>query len=273
MKLRYLFFLSFLSLLLHGCEEVIQADLDTAPPRLVVDASIDWIKGTAGNEQHVRLTTTAGYYEEGVPTVSGATVFITNAAGDVFTFTETPGTGDYVCTDFVPELLAEYRLTVISGGQTYTATETLMPTTDVTQIEQDDQGGFFGDEIEVRFFFQDDPAADNYYVVRFDSEVIPFPEYESFSDEFFQGNQSFEFFSHEDLAVGDQVHFRLYGVSRRHQEYMTKLLLIAGGGGQGPFGTAPATVRGNLVNTTDPDTFALGYFRLSEVTTSIYTVQ
>lgn len=70
-----------LAVFLTGCEKVIHVDLDTAAPRLVVDASINWIRNTAGNEQKILLSTTTGYYNEDFPTVSGATVFITNSSG------------------------------------------------------------------------------------------------------------------------------------------------------------------------------------------------
>ena len=43
--------------------------------------------------------------------------------------------------------------------------------------------------------------------------------------------------------------------------------------GGGPFETQPATVRGNIVNQTNPDNYPLGYFRVSEVSTLNYTVQ
>lgn len=271
MKPIYAFLTFLLCLLCISCEEVVHVDLNTAAPRLVIDASIDWVKGTPGTEQHVRLSTTTGYYETEIPVVSGATVFVTDDQGNVFDFTETPGTGDYVCLDFAAVMNRSYTLTVIVNGQTYTATESLVPVVDIEEIVQDNEGGFLQDEIEVRFFFQD-PPEENYYVARFDSEVQPYPEVESFSDEFFNGNRSFEFFAHEDLKAGDVVDIKLYGVSRRYQEYLAKILMMSGGN-QGPFGTTPATVRGNLINTTDPKNFALGYFRLSEVDTASYTVQ
>jgi hypothetical protein len=34
-----------------GCEDVVDVDLNTAAPRLVIDASIDWEKGTDGSVQ------------------------------------------------------------------------------------------------------------------------------------------------------------------------------------------------------------------------------
>ncbi|MBL7712163.1 MAG: hypothetical protein JNL13_06860, partial [Chitinophagaceae bacterium] len=48
--------------LLLSCTKVVVVDLKTAEPKLVVDASIDWVKGTPGHEQQIKLSTTTGYY-------------------------------------------------------------------------------------------------------------------------------------------------------------------------------------------------------------------
>ncbi|RZJ64362.1 MAG: DUF4249 domain-containing protein [Flavobacterium sp.] len=270
-KISALFPLIFL-FLLSGCEEVVDLDLETQRPRLVIDAGIDWIKDTDGSVQTIRLTTTAAYYAPTVPAVTGATVFIANSVGDIFTFTEDPGTGNYICNEFVPVLNETYFLTVDYDGQTYTAQETLVATSDILTIEQDNEGGFLGDEVEVKFFYQDEPTMGNHYLVRFDAPVFPYPDYEVISDEFINGNQTFESVSEETLEAGVDVRIRLYGISERYYDYMSKLLLMTGGSG-GPFGTAPATVRGNIVNETDESNFALGFFRLSEVDQENYTIQ
>jgi hypothetical protein len=54
---------------------------------------------------------------------------------------------------------------------------------------------------------------------------------------------------------------------------MNVLLGIAGTNGGSPFQTPPATVRGNIVNQTNFNNFALGFFRLSETDTMSYTVE
>ena len=52
--------------------------------KLVIDASIKWQKGTIGNDQTIKLSTTTGFYDSVIPTVSGATVFVTNSSNTVF---------------------------------------------------------------------------------------------------------------------------------------------------------------------------------------------
>lgn len=260
------------SLFITSCEEVVDVDLETAAPRLVVDASINWVKETPGTVQTIKLTTTTGYYNTVIPVVSGATVYITNSRGRVFDFNETPGTGQYVCTDFLPETGKTYVLTVINDGQTYTATEILYAVPDMSRIQQTDEGGFLGEDKEVRFFFDDPADEENYYMVRYDTDIIPYPEYDVMEDRFTNGNEMFNYFSDEDLKTGDRLDIKLYGISKQYYNYMAKLLDIAGGSGGGPFTTPPATVRGNLVNQTNESNYALGYFRLSQVFQLTYPV-
>jgi hypothetical protein len=105
-NIAYLFILIFFA----SCEDVINVDLETGDPKLVIDANILWQKGTSGNEQKIKLTTTTDYYTNTIPTVSGAIVFVTNSQNTVFDFIEVPNTGEYVCTNFVPVINETYTL-------------------------------------------------------------------------------------------------------------------------------------------------------------------
>jgi hypothetical protein len=257
-----------------ACEEVVDVDLNTAPPRLVVDASINWVKGTDGSQQKIKLTMTGSYYGTTVPVVSGATVFITNSTNTAFDFIETPDTGEYVCTNFVPVIGETYTLTVQHDGETYTATEKLYATPEIEEVTQKNDGGFTGDQIEIEYFFQDNPLEENFYVVRLDTEIYPFPEYGAMKDEFEQGNRMSFFASDEDFKAGDVVSSKLQGVSERYYNYMMILIsMVEGGAGSGPFQTPPVNARGNVINQTNEDNFAWGYFRLSEQASVDYIIQ
>lgn len=258
---------------MHSCEEVIDVDLDTAKPRLVVDAGINWYKGTTGAEQKIKLTTTTDFYSNTVPVVSGATVFVTNSTGTVFNFIENPGTGEYLCTDFVPQLNETYVLTVISNGQTYTATETMMSLAPIETLIQKNDGGITGEDIEVRSFYTDPAAEDNFYMYRYKYSNQVKIDYYVDEDKFFNGNSFFSVSNNDDLDQDDTVQITHYGISRSYYNFMNVLLSVAGNNGGGPFQSPPATVRGNLVNQTNFDNYALGYFRLSEADTRDYTIQ
>jgi hypothetical protein len=270
MKLFRQFILVISGFIFMQCEKVIDLELDTIPPKLVVDASIDWEKGTAGSTQTIKLTTTTGYYSSEVPKVSGATVVVT-APGKTFTFVEVSGTGQYVCTDFEPVIGETYTLMINYGGQEYTASETLVTTPDLERIEQLNNAGFDGDEIELKYYFQDDGATDNFYMSSVAAPFMKYPLLTIDSDERSQGNEMSLTFGHEDTAQGDDIVIQLSGISSRYHSYMSRLLEATAGGG--PFPTIPATVRGNLVNETDKTNYALGYFRLSEVITTNYIIE
>lgn len=273
MKLLKIMLLPFVALLITGCEKVVNADLKTAAPRLVVEASIDWVKNTAGNEQKIVLTTTTDYYSSEFPSVSGAVITVTNAANTVFNFVEKPGTGQYICNNFLPVIGEAYNLKIVLKGETYTATETFTPVPKIEDnIEQNDKGGEAGDEMEITFYYQDDASKKNAYLSSISHPHTAFPELEVEDDEFTNGNLNSESYSHEKLKAGDRVDIKLYGISKSYYNYMFKLIVASGNDGN-PFPTIPSAVRGNIVNQTNSNNYAFGYFRLAEVATKSYTIK
>lgn len=255
------------------CTKVVQVDLETAAPKLVIDASIDWVKGTTGNEQKIILSTTTGYYSTTFPTVSGADIVVTNASNTVFSFTEKPTTGEYICSNFHPVIGETYTLKVVLNGETYTATETCIGAPNIEHnITQSNNGGFGGDEVEITYYYRDNGNEENHYLQRILSPVSTFPDYKAEDDKNSQGNLMQGSFSDKDLKAGDPINIRLYGISRRYYDYFRKLL-VASGAGSGPFQTTPGSVRGNIINQTHFENFAYGYFRLSEVDVKDYTIK
>lgn len=257
---------------LMQCEKVVDIDLSTIEPKLVIDASIDWERGTTGSTQTIKLTTTSGYYDSVVPVVSGAIVVITNSTGKAFDFIEVAGTGQYTCTDFEPVGGELYTLAINYNGQRYTSSETLVLGAQLEDnIDQDDSG----DELEVKYYFRDNASETNFYLTSIQTPFITYPVYIVDSDQFTQGNMMYQTYSHADLAKGDFLTIRLYGISKRYYDYMIRLLEATGKGamGDGPFTTIPAAVKGNILNETNKANYVLGFFRLSEVVTREYTVQ
>lgn len=258
---------------LVSCSKVVDMDLETAEPKLVIDASIDWIKGTTGSEQKIKLSTTTGYYNTTFPAVTGADIVITNSTDVVFSFMENPGTGEYICSNFHPVIGETYTLKVVLNGEIYTATETCMGVPKIeNNITQNNKGGFGGDKVEIKYLYKDNGNEENYYLHRILSPVSTFPDYKAKDDKETQGNLMQEYFSDEDLKTGDLINIRLYGISKRYYDYFRKLL-AASGANNGPFQTIPGSVRGNIINQTHFANFAYGYFRLSEVDIRDYTIQ
>jgi hypothetical protein len=262
---------------IFSCEDVVNVELETAKPKLVIDAVINWQKGTTGNEQKIKLSTTTSFYSDQIPAATGATVTITNTSSPLavlYVFDEIGATGEYVCTTFDPLLNEEYQLTIVYNGQTFTSIAPLFPTPEIESTKQTLIPSFGPDEIyKVEFFFQDNGAEDNFYLVGVKNRNIAFPEYGVLSDEFFQGNQMFGLYIDPDLKKEDVLQLSVQGISEKYSNYMTKLLSISGGTGGSPFATPPATLRGNIVNQTNPNEYPLGYFHLSEIDTKTYTIE
>jgi len=263
----------FTSLFFTSCEEVVDVDLDTAPPKLVIEAAINWEKGTSGKQQVIKLSTTTGYFESQIPIVSNAIISIKNSKNQTFNFVEFNKSGRYICNDFIPQLNEQYTLTVISKGNTYTATETLKSVAPITRIEQKNDGGFTGKDTEIKAYFTDPGDEVNFYLFKYVYSNKVTSNYYVSEDKFYQGNEIFSSEVDEDLKTGDEVEITHFGISKQYYNYMNILVSIAGSNVGGPFQSPPATVKGNIINTTDKNNYPLGYFSLSETSTKKYKIE
>lgn len=261
-------------ILFYSCTDTIDVDVPNGGERLVVEASINWEKGTSGQNQIIKLSKSTPYFSsESQMPVTGASVTITNDDnGTVFTFVD-QNNGDYIIDNFVPIMDVSYSLEINYDGKTYTANETMTSVANIDYIEQDLEGGFGGedDEVVVMAHYTDPDALGNFYLAEFIVSGNPLIGLEASDDEFYNGNQTFIEYESENLEVGDVIDINLYGVSERFYDYID-LLIEQSSGGDGPFQTTPAPLKGNCKNSNDPNEEVLGYFRLSEVDRTTYTV-
>src|SRR5690606_30920513 len=142
MKTYLAFVVSIVSMAFTSCEDVIDVDVPTGQTRLVIEASLDWEKGTLGNNQIIKLSTSLPYFD--VPTsniVTGASVKVTNTdTNEAFIFVD-QNEGTYSISSFVPIIGNTYNLEVVYNDETYTASETLMAVPDINSITQSVEGG------------------------------------------------------------------------------------------------------------------------------------
>ncbi|MGB2128337.1 MAG: DUF4249 family protein [Flavicella sp.] len=275
--MKYLY-IAIAVLTLASCEDVVDIPLTESPKRLVIDANINWRKDESGkslgNIQKIKLTETTGFYETSIPVATGALVTITNTSNDsIYTFeeeTETPGI--YATDTFVPEINATYALNISYKGEEFTAEEKMLPVADIDSISQSIVNVFGNDFTRVDFHFTDPIEEGNFYVnqINFESEYIT-DNYRTYGDEVVNGNPNSVFIQDENLEPEDEIILYFYGVSERYHNYLSLLLQQITSGG--PFGTPPAPVKGNCINTTNPENKPLGYFRLSEMYVSSYVVE
>lgn len=264
--------LLFSILLLTSCEDPIDVDLNDSEPKLVIEATMFRLLDNEGGGTEVKLSLTGPFFDNDIPAITNANVIITDSNNNQSLFTHTEN-GIYTTeTNLIPQDNTQYRITVIYEGETYTATEEIETVSPWEKnIEQDNEGGFLGDEIELKAFFNDPADEENYYYVQITSDKGK--DRDIASDEFFNGNQIFALYTAEDLEAGDDVFFKIDGIDRNFYNFLFILLQQGAEDGGGPFETQPATVRGNIINETNPDNFPLGYFRVSERDTTSYIVQ
>ncbi len=267
--LLFLLAIAFMS----SCTEVVDIPLDTANPRLVVEANIYWAKGTTGNVQKIKLTKTTNFYSNTVPKVSGATVTVTNSTNVVFNFVEVTNTGEYVCNNFVPVLNATYKMNISSEGKNYTATEVLKPVAAIQGFNQDTSGGITGNDIRVQALYNDPASTTDYYLFKYKYPETIKPDFYVTDDQFYNGNPFFSVTFNNKLKQGDIIEITHFGISQQYYNYLNILLSLTGNQGGGPFQAPPVSVRGNITNTGDQNEYPFGYFSLSETDPRTYTIQ
>lgn len=257
-------------LLLTSCEEVVHLDLDTGEAKIVIDAEIQWKKGTNGNNQIIKISKMAPYYNGTTPKVSGAQVRVENSNGDVFTFNESEP-GSYICNNFVPVINMDYTLYVKAEGQSFKAVEKLISVTKINKVEQTQMPDITGPDLIVLTYYYNDPAdQENYYLADYKSDFLHYHEYILSNDESTNGNVINTSFSDADMKSGKTVDIVHRGISKQFYNYMSLVLKASEGNGSS---TPPSNIRGNIVNSNDPKNFALGYFRLSESDSVSYLVK
>ncbi len=267
------FFLLCGCVLISSCEEVIDLDVPSSEPRLVIEASLNWFEGTSGNSQEILLSLTAPYFDAAITPATGAEVKVFYSSGDVVLFEEIADTGRYHTDQFIPEIGANYILQIQYLGEIYEASEVMQSVSPIDFVMHEQTGGFSGDEIEIKAFYTDPVGLGNAYLfefVEYNPDDLTIGVYE---DQFIDGNQTFAYFADINIALGNQITINNYGLSKQAYDYLFLLSLQSSNPGGGPFSTQPATVRGNCINTTNPDNYPFGYFRLSQAHSVAYTIE
>ncbi len=269
-----LIIMSFI-LLMVSCQEVIDVDLPTEEPRLIIDALVRVDTNEAFTKVTVKVSETSSFFES-IPAANLQQITLTNLdlpGGGInppVLIEETPGSGIYskvFDTDFLTQ--GSLFMQIDFEDEFYVATARFVPTVPIDNLVQGDGILFDEDDTEVIVTFTDSDERDDFYLFDFD-----FGNYLVTEDEFYQGQQfEFSYFYDEALAVGDTLNISIMGVDEDFYTYMDQLILQSEED-FGPFETPALTVRGNFINATNIDNnnnfdnlndinnFALGYFAI-----------
>lgn len=271
MFIRKLVTLILIAFCFLNCEDTIDVDLETAEPRLVIDAIIGYNDndGDPVTIGEIRLTLTTAFFNDDVPVATNATVaLIDESTATSYPITENePG----VFRDGIPnlEFNKEYTLLVTYNGETYQATTQLMRTGTINSVTQGD-GYLFDEEEETEIIvdFADVIGERNYYLFAFGFNNFLVTDDEYYIDE----GLKFSYY-YEEVEPGDLLTITLLGIDKDFADYTEQILTQSGEDGGGSFGIPPANVRGNFYNTTNPENFAFGYFAISEAEVALIRIE
>lgn len=274
--MKYWYF-TLLVFFIISCEDVIDVEVPSEPPRLTIDALIRINTSEPTTTARIRANLTSSFFD-GLAPADLTSISIVNPDyvptsvfdQKVINFSEV-GPGVYEATKstiFFTE--GELQLFIEYDGQRYLALTRYVPSVPIDTIVQGDKTLLSGNEKEIILSFTDNAERADFYLFDFD-----FEEYLVTEDEFYQG-QTFQFsYFYADISENQIAEISLLGVDESFYNYMNQLIVQAGGD-QGPFQTPAATVRGNIINITDIDNinsfdnvensnnFPLGYFSVSQ---------
>lgn len=255
-------------LFFSNCEKVIDVDVPSIEQKLVIDASfeVNFDENPVTANTVVKLRLSADYFDDTIPAVTNATVFLTILSDNtIINFSNANADGNYTpINSFVPADDEEYELTIIHDNETYKGRATKIKSTPFTEVIQGDETLFSGEEIELKISFSDNFNTENYYL--FNIDIYNFITIE---DRFFNGtdyNFSY-FYEDENIEFPKNIDIKLFGISKEYYNYFRILQGQSGQNSGGPFQTIPSSLLGNMINTTNDNNFPLGYFHISETDT------
>jgi hypothetical protein len=257
-----------LLLFLLSCEKVIDVDVPSIEPKLIIDASFEVLfdETPVTANTIVKLRLSADYFDEAIPTVTNATVFITNLSNNtVINFSDADADGNYEpITTFIPADDVDYELTVIHNNETYKGKASKVKSSQFISVAQGDETLFSGKETEVKVSFTDNASEENFYLFDFENN-----SFLSIEDRFFNGTDyNFSFFYQEDeIELPTTVRVKMSGITKEYFTYFRILINQSGQNSGGPFQSIPSSLLGNVINTNNEVNFPLGYFHISETDT------
>ena len=251
----FLISLMVLSGLLSSCKKVIQLNLNTSSPQIVIQGDLFDHEGP----YTVKISRSVNFYDANVfPAVSGATVTITDNLGNSDHLTES-SPGLYITSTLHGIPGRTYTLQVNADGQTYTASSTMPVPIDIETVYF--QKSLFGNNIFPGITFIDPPNVTNYYRLIYFINNIQQNDINVTDDKLDAGKKINYLIRPLDtdnkLQAGDYVTIWLETVDQGVYEYFR----TADTGNRGGQLTSPANPTSNISNG------ALGYFNACSVRT------
>ena len=260
-----------------ACEDVVEVDVPSEEPRLIVDAITRVDLNSPNTTVRVKVRLTSSFFGTipvtGLTDISFGNIGEDRYEGGVGGMTENPNEPGTYEVVVVTEGLLEGRLILQMEheGRLYFARTRFAPAAPINSIDQGTGTLFDDEDTEIIISFTDDGELDNFYVFDLD-----FGEFLVSDDTFYQGQDfSFSYFYDEKLEPGREVAISILGADQEFHNYMN-LIIEQTQEDFGVFQTPVATIRGNVFDVTDldnidvfdnvaqPELFPLGYFAVVE---------
>lgn len=260
------FFLSVISIILifSACTKVIDLKLGNDSGKLVIEGNIT----NQDSVQIIKLTRNVPFTSTNTyPAVSGATVTITDNKNNTYPFTEGPA-GTYTSAPFMGVAGNTYKMTVVSGGTTYTASSVmpaLVKLDSITEKKADFKTN--NDLREITVHYQDPPGMPNQYRFIMWVNGVEVSTVFAYNDEFSDGRyvNGDLVENSNDIHAGDTVKVEMQCVDLPVYTYWFTLMEQEFGGPDG--GVAPSNPPTNITPA------VLGYFSAHTTQTETIVLQ
>lgn len=232
---------------LSSCEEVIDLDLNSSDPKVVIQG---WILDDPGPYEF-SVTESVNYYgSEEPPGISGATLIISDDLGTVDTLTEI-APGRYLTNTLQGRRGGVYNLDATVNGESYTASDVLprISPIDTMLITYEDSTYFFGEGFYVTTFAQEIPGeGDNYWFRFYENDSLYNGAFDYLlSDDALVDGQLAIFQFPYAVESGDSVTVEVRTISETAYDFFFSFVQEVNNGG-GPFGAPPSNLEGNISN-------------------------
>jgi hypothetical protein len=256
-RYRIIFAMGMLTIAFSACEEVIDPDLSTAPPLIVIDGSIS----DQAEAHTVRVSRTVAFDQPNTFSgVRGARVTVYSSNNQTFSFSALAD-GIYRSQRFRGIPGVRYTLEVVSGGKTYKASSVMPSPVKIDSLTFKKLSFFGNSSIYPSVYYKDPAGVQNQYrfIVRINGTIKADQVTE---DRFSNGNATSDLITFEDgVKAGDKIDLEVQCIDRNVFKYYFAMSQIGGNGGPP---VAPSNPESNL------DNGALGIF--SANTRAAYTI-
>ncbi|MEM1134392.1 MAG: DUF4249 domain-containing protein [Bacteroidota bacterium] len=278
----YIILLFFLFI---SCEQEIDLALNEPDNRLVVEARLELPINVKTTDQFVKLTRINNYFDNDASTgVTDASVNLTDERGIEHPYFLVEGKeGVYKLSGFIPKRGGKYILNIYWNDAHYQASETVVDVPSIDSVYQifEAENTFEDGGLKLAIDFTDPEGQSNFYfwelyvnnenILRVDSgnsnNVVA-------SDDLFNGQTIRGYFPNEERVFepGEEVMVKQIGLSEAAFDFYFQIFEQTGQTGSF-IDVPPSKINGNIVNLTDNENYALGYFSASQTDTKLYVIQ